>query len=94
MLTEVVALFWMPLQESAMRGLDNSQMDARGELGLALIRDVIQQGHTENLFLLQTELCEAVSCVGQAQPTPAPLNTMELVVPVPTLPISYHQHRS
>ncbi|KAI5991309.1 hypothetical protein F5J12DRAFT_907508 [Pisolithus orientalis] len=42
--------------KSAARGLDDSQIDARGELDLELIRDVVQQGHAENLLLIQTEL--------------------------------------
>ena len=78
-ITEVVALFRTQLQESAVRGLDDSQMDARGELDLELIRDVVQRGHAENLLLLQTELREAVSRVEQAQPAPTPSNSMELV---------------
>jgi hypothetical protein len=78
-ITEVVALFRTQLQESAARGLDDSQMDARGELDLELIRDVVQQGHAENLLLLQTELHEAVSRIEQAQPAHTPSNNMELV---------------
>ena len=77
-IAEVVALFRTQLQESAARGLDDSQMDARGELDLELIRDVVQRGHTENLLVLQTELREAVSHIEQAQPAPGSLN-MELV---------------
>lgn len=78
-ITEVVALFRTQLQESAARGLDDSQMDARGELDLELIRDVVQRGHAENLLLLQTELREAVSRIEEAQPPAAPSNNMELV---------------
>ena len=78
-ITEVVALFRTQLQESAARGLDDSQMDARGELDLELIRDVVQRGHAENLLLLQTELCEALSRIEQAQPAPTSSNNMELV---------------
>lgn len=69
-ITEVVTLFRTQLQESAARGLDDSQIDARGELDLELIRDVVQQGHAENLLLIQTELREAISRVEVArQPT-------------------------
>ncbi|KAH0838729.1 hypothetical protein J3R83DRAFT_7083 [Lanmaoa asiatica] len=78
-IAEVVALFRTQLQESAMRGLDDSQMDARGELDLELIRDVVQRAHAENLLLLQTELREAVSRIEQTQPAPAPSNNIELV---------------
>ncbi|KAL4069243.1 hypothetical protein J3A83DRAFT_4096297 [Scleroderma citrinum] len=66
-ITEVVSLFRTQLQESAARGLDDSQMDARGELDLELIRDVVQQGHAENLLLVQTELREAISRFEEAK---------------------------
>ncbi|KAI6022571.1 hypothetical protein EDC04DRAFT_2937023 [Pisolithus marmoratus] len=70
-ITEVITLFRTQLQESAARGLDDSQMDARGELDLELIRDVVQQGHAENLLLIQTELREAISRVEEVrQPSP------------------------
>ena len=78
-IVEVVALFRTQLQESAVRGLDDSQMDARGELDLELIRDVIQRGHTENLLVLQTELREVLSRIEQVQPTSAPSDNTELV---------------
>ncbi|KAF8139758.1 hypothetical protein EV363DRAFT_1497627 [Boletus edulis] len=78
-IAEVVALFRTQLQESAARGLDDSQMDARGELDLELIRDVVQRGHAENLLLLQTELREALSRIEQAQSRPASSNDVELV---------------
>lgn len=78
-ITEVVTLFRTQLQESAARGLDDSQMDARGELDLELIRDVVQRGHAENLLVLQTELREAVSRIEQAQPASVPSNNIELV---------------
>lgn len=78
-IAEVITLFRTQLQESAARGLDDSQMDARGELDLELIRDAVQRSHAENLLLLQTELREAVSRIEQAQPALVPPNNMELV---------------
>ncbi|KIJ08619.1 hypothetical protein PAXINDRAFT_172862 [Paxillus involutus ATCC 200175] len=79
-ITEVVTLFRTQLQESAARGLDDSQMDARGELDLELIRDVVQQGHAESLLILQTELCEALSRIEQArQAAPVPSNSLDIV---------------
>ncbi|KAF9242374.1 hypothetical protein BU15DRAFT_86932 [Melanogaster broomeanus] len=78
-ITEVVALFRTQLQESAARGLDDSQMDARGELDLELIRDVVQQGRAESLLLLQAELREALSRIEQTQQSAsAPLNSMDI----------------
>ncbi|KIK96867.1 hypothetical protein PAXRUDRAFT_825497 [Paxillus rubicundulus Ve08.2h10] len=79
-ITEVVGLFRTQLQESAARGLDDSQMDARGELDLELIRDVVQQGHAESLLILQTELCETLSRIEQArQSAPVPSNSLDIV---------------
>lgn len=60
MITEVVTLFRAQLQDSAARGLDESQMDARGELDFELIKDVVQQGHAENHALLQHELAQII----------------------------------
>ncbi|KAG0703038.1 hypothetical protein DFH29DRAFT_998824 [Suillus ampliporus] len=68
MITEVVGLFRTQLQESAARGLDDSQMDARGELDLEVIRDVVQRGHAQGLLLIQTELRELVNRLEQVQP--------------------------
>ncbi|KII86500.1 hypothetical protein PLICRDRAFT_114601 [Plicaturopsis crispa FD-325 SS-3] len=56
MITEVVSLFRAQLQESAARGLDDSQMDARGEMDFELIKDVVQQGQAESRALLQRDL--------------------------------------
>ncbi|KAH7884004.1 hypothetical protein F5I97DRAFT_2045934 [Phlebopus sp. FC_14] len=74
-IAEVVALFRTQLQESAARGLDDSQMDARGELDLELIRDVVQQGHAESLLLLQTELREGLSRIEQSGQSQLSINT-------------------
>ncbi|KAH7911820.1 hypothetical protein BJ138DRAFT_866194 [Hygrophoropsis aurantiaca] len=60
MITEVVALFRAQLQESAVRGLEDSQMDARGELDLELIKDIFQEGHAESLNLLRNELHDMI----------------------------------
>jgi len=46
-INEVVSLFRTQLQESAARGLDDSQVDARGELDFQLIKDIVEQGHAE-----------------------------------------------
>ncbi|KAA1475416.1 hypothetical protein DENSPDRAFT_783512 [Dentipellis sp. KUC8613] len=58
MINEVVTLFRAQLQESAARGLEDSQMDARGELDFQVLRDVIEQGHAEARALMQQELTE------------------------------------
>ncbi|KAG6334085.1 hypothetical protein ID866_5001 [Astraeus odoratus] len=79
-ITEVVTLFRTQLQESAARGLDDSQMDARGELDLELIRGAVQQGHAENLLLIQTELREAIARLEETkQPVPQSVDVVPVI---------------
>jgi hypothetical protein len=55
-INEVVSLFRTQLQESAARGLDDSQVDARGELDFQLIKDIVEQGHAEARGAIQQDL--------------------------------------
>jgi hypothetical protein len=55
-INEVVSLFRTQLQESAARGLDDSQVDARGELDFQLIKDIVEQGHAEARAAIQQDL--------------------------------------
>lgn len=55
-INEVVSLFRTQLQESAARGLDDSQVDARGELDFQLIKDIVEQGHAEARAGIQQDL--------------------------------------
>ncbi|KAF8257860.1 hypothetical protein EI94DRAFT_1692001 [Lactarius quietus] len=52
----VVSLFRAQLQESAARGLDDSQMDARGELDFQIVKDIVEQGHAEARSIIQQDL--------------------------------------
>ena len=52
----VVSLFRAQLQESAARGLDDSQMDARGELDFQIVKDIVEQGHAEARAIIQQDL--------------------------------------
>ena len=52
----VVSLFRAQLQESAARGLDDSQMDARGELDFQIVKDIVEQGHAEARAIIQLDL--------------------------------------
>ncbi|CAK5280036.1 unnamed protein product [Mycena citricolor] len=65
MITEVVQLFRSQLQDSAARGLEDSQLDARGELDFEMIKDLVQQGHAEARSMLKHELA-ALSLRGVA----------------------------
>ncbi|PBL01426.1 hypothetical protein ARMGADRAFT_1160623 [Armillaria gallica] len=56
MITEVLSLFRTQLRDSATRSLEDTQLDARGELDFQLIKDVIEQAHAETLAHLKQEL--------------------------------------
>ncbi|KAH8981991.1 hypothetical protein EDB86DRAFT_3106937 [Lactarius hatsudake] len=69
----VVSLFRAQLQVSAARGLDDSQMDARGELDFQLVRDIVEQGHAEARAVIQQDLdriLRRVEALQSAEVTP------------------------
>ncbi|KAL0578529.1 hypothetical protein V5O48_003472 [Marasmius crinis-equi] len=63
MISDVVSLFRSQLQESAARSLDDSQMDARGELDFELIRGVLERGHEKMLGLMRKELGDITTTI-------------------------------
>ncbi|KAJ7226129.1 hypothetical protein GGX14DRAFT_548714 [Mycena pura] len=68
MITEVVQLFRSQLQDSAARSLDNSFLDARGELDLELIKDLVEQGHAEARTILKHELADIAMRMSHRMP--------------------------
>lgn len=60
MISEVVSLFRTQLQESAARGLEESQMDARGELDFEVLKDIIEQSHAEVRNQIHRDISELV----------------------------------
>jgi predicted RecB family endonuclease len=69
----VVSLIRAQLQESAARGLDDSQMDACGELDFQLVRDIVEQGHAEARAVIQQDLdriLRSVEALQSAEGTP------------------------
>ena len=69
----VVSLFRAQLQESAARGLDDSQMDARGELDFQIVKDIVEQGHAEARAIIQQDLdriLRRVEAMQSAEGTP------------------------
>ncbi|KAF8350283.1 hypothetical protein F5887DRAFT_1270081 [Amanita rubescens] len=56
MIADMVSLFRVQLQENAVRSLEDSQMDARGEMDFQLIKDIVDQGHKELAGMLRKEL--------------------------------------
>ncbi|KAI0285532.1 hypothetical protein BC826DRAFT_119175 [Russula brevipes] len=72
-INEVVSLFRTQLQESAARGLDDSQVDARGELDFQLVKDIVEQGHAEARAVIQQDLdriLRRVEALQSAEVTP------------------------
>lgn len=59
-IADVISLFRMQLQESAVRGLEDVQMDARGELDFQLIKDMLEESQKELLAVVRTELSSLV----------------------------------
>jgi hypothetical protein len=75
-INEVVSLFRTQLQESAARGLDDSQVDARGELDFQLIKDIVEQGHAEARAGIQLDLDRIIRRVEAIQSAvTTPINT-------------------
>jgi hypothetical protein len=63
-IADVISLFRTQLQESATRSLEDTQMDARGEMDFQLIRDVVEEGQKELLAVVRRELRGIVAEVG------------------------------
>ncbi len=75
-INEVVSLFRTQLQESAARGLDDSQVDARGELDFQLIKDIVEQGHAQARAGIQQDLDRILRRVEALQSAvTTPINT-------------------
>ena len=53
MMADLISLFRAQLRDSATRSLEDSQMDARGDLDLQLIKDVIEDSHREWLTVFE-----------------------------------------
>ncbi|KAJ6498016.1 hypothetical protein C8R47DRAFT_1184244 [Mycena vitilis] len=79
MITEVVQLFRTQLQNSSARGLEDSRLDARGEIDFDLIKDVVQQGHAEARAVLKRELADIGMRMSQGQ---MPVDSAETVAPL------------
>ncbi|TFY56879.1 hypothetical protein EVJ58_g7367 [Rhodofomes roseus] len=65
MISEVVSLFRAQLQASAARGLEDSQMDARGELDFEMMKGIIDQKHAESRALMQQDLAQLLAARGR-----------------------------
>ncbi|KAJ7674417.1 hypothetical protein B0H17DRAFT_1161725 [Mycena rosella] len=79
MITEVVQLFRSQLQDSAGRSLEDSHMDARGEMDFELIKDVVEQGHAEARAVLKHELADIAMRMSQGR---MPVDSAESITPL------------
>ena len=61
MISDVISLFRSQLHESATRSLDDSQMDARGDLDFQMLKDIVEEGHKGLLSAIQHEIRRVVS---------------------------------
>ncbi|KAK0506525.1 hypothetical protein EDD18DRAFT_1123768 [Armillaria luteobubalina] len=68
MITEALSLFRTQLRDSATRSLEDTQLDARGELDFQLIKDVIEQTHAETLAHLKQELSSISQSFSKGRP--------------------------
>ncbi|KAG7450750.1 uncharacterized protein BT62DRAFT_1045593 [Guyanagaster necrorhizus] len=68
MINEVLSLFRTQLRDSATRSLEDTQLDARGELDFQLIKDVIEQAHAETLAHLKQELSSISQTFDKGRP--------------------------
>ncbi|CCL98342.1 uncharacterized protein FIBRA_00336 [Fibroporia radiculosa] len=64
-ISEVVSLFRAQLQASAATSLEDSQMDARGELDFEVIKDIIDQKHMDFRALIQRDLSQLMGSRNQ-----------------------------
>lgn len=55
MMSELISLFRAQLRDSATKSLEDSQMEARGELDMQMIKDVTEQSYRELLMAFQKE---------------------------------------
>ncbi|KAG7441936.1 uncharacterized protein BT62DRAFT_1010971 [Guyanagaster necrorhizus] len=67
-INEVLSLFRTQLRDSATRSLEDTQLDARGELDFQLIKDVIEQAHAETLVHLKQELSSISQTFDKGRP--------------------------
>ena len=88
MISEVQSLFRTQLRESTMRSLDDSQMDARGELDVQLFKDIVQSGNKELTKSIEDELQALQQGIWQAQKNTDNSTTVSIVEQVGTRTIN------
>ncbi|KAF8887705.1 hypothetical protein BD779DRAFT_1525783 [Infundibulicybe gibba] len=56
MISELISLFRTQLQQSATRGFEDSQLDARGEMDFQLLKDVVEESQRQSFKQLKQEM--------------------------------------
>ncbi|EAU93335.2 hypothetical protein CC1G_08648 [Coprinopsis cinerea okayama7 len=84
MIADVVSLFRAQLQDSAARSLEDSQMDARGELDFQMIKDLIDEGHKEILGIIKQQIHDLFAQQQQQNYAPSTDRTVvrDVVAPI------------
>ncbi|KAF8971587.1 hypothetical protein BDZ97DRAFT_1787214 [Flammula alnicola] len=88
MMADVISLFRTQLQESATRSLEDSQMDARGEMDFQMIKEVVEEGQKELLSAFQREIHRVLQHVPTTSASGVSLDVMPIVEDVGNRTIS------
>ncbi|KAF9457468.1 hypothetical protein BDZ94DRAFT_1227839 [Collybia nuda] len=72
MISEIQSLFRTQLRESAARSIEDSQMDARGDLDFQLFRDVVEEGNKTLIITLKNDLHDLRQQVWQTRTSSNP----------------------
>lgn len=63
---EAMAMFRTQLRDSATKAMDDSTLDARGEIDVEMIKDIVEQGHADSRKRLQADLASLMRTVQEA----------------------------
>ncbi|EJD04490.1 uncharacterized protein FOMMEDRAFT_140427 [Fomitiporia mediterranea MF3/22] len=76
---EAMAMFRTQLRESAAKGLNDSSMDAGGELDFEMIREIVEQGHEDSRRLIQEDLATIIRNFKDSEGSVAPESIVDLI---------------
>ncbi|THH09411.1 hypothetical protein EW145_g2020 [Phellinidium pouzarii] len=76
---EAMAMFRTQLCESATKGLEDSSMDARGELDFEMIKSIIEQGHENTRKHIQEDLATILRNIKDSEGSATPGSILDLV---------------
>ncbi|KAI5120547.1 hypothetical protein M0805_000275 [Coniferiporia weirii] len=76
---EAMAMFRTQLRDSAVKGLEDSTFDARGELDFEMIRSVVEQGHEDTRRHIQEDLATILQNIKDSEGSTTPESILDLV---------------